>query len=183
MAIIATEDFSPPVAWPSSSGQLGGRKTMIELQLSIGPPFVAVKFTAPLSNNEAMVIKNLMFQLKAHDAFYKEMQVEYAGEVINSIKWFEQFLNGQVQGLPPNSWLLRPFEAMRERCRDFGHKVKQIQAEGTRLCGTTFNINDPNLKITGIQPIGLSWWFAATVGDLRGRVGEILDTVLCAPNT
>ena len=156
---------------------------MIELQLSLGPPFVALKFTAPLSNHEAKFIKNLMFQLKAHEAFYEEMQVENAGEVIDSIKWFETFLNQQVQDLPPNSWLLRPFEAIRARCRAFLQKVKGIQDQGKSLCGKTFNINDKNLRIEDIQPPGLATCFAAAVGELRGRVGEILDTVLCATNT
>ena len=114
-------------------------KIMASVQLSATPPFASLTIPMSLSNTEDFFIKNLMVQLKAHDAFYVDIKLEKTGEVIDSIVWFERFLNQEMQKLPSNSWLLRPFEAIRERCRAFGHRVTEIQYEGTQTYDNKFD--------------------------------------------
>ncbi len=159
-----------------------------------------------LVDHDRQCLIRVLRELPDHEALYKPLLGEYAGEVVESIQRLEQFLVEESLPLSEGSKVEKTLNILAGFCRGFLGRAKEISQaiiHDTDLIkrNTASGIEVPShwkeiiehyeqvggpdlttnkrLNVVDIQPPGYQHQFLQALGQLRGSFGTVLS-IICS---
>lgn len=157
-----------------------------------------------LVDHDRQCLIRVLRKLPSHEALYKPLLGEYAGEVVDSIQRLEQFLVEESLKLPEGSKVEKTLNVLAGFCRGFLGRAKEISQaiihyvnrftrnaksgieipsdwkeiiEHYEQVGGPDLMTNKRLNIMDIQPPGYQHQFLQALGQLRGSFGTVLSII------
>lgn len=160
--------------------------------------FLKVTLMGQFSGNERDTAARVLRQLADHAALYCQLELEYAGKVVESIEGLRRRLGDELEKLPARSSVANGLLGLQGACREFlvtvdylnqkivtsyegakatrstGHKLYDDQERLIALVEyrkTPYLLRNKETNLSEIEPLSIQWRFVAALERLRLKAG------------